>query len=63
MAMTISQKILAAHAGRDYVEAGELLSCKLDVVLGNDVTTPVAIAEFNKLELEQVFDKKRIVLV
>ncbi len=63
MGMTISQKILAAHAGRDQVEDGELLNCKLDVVLGNDVTAPVAIAEFNKLGLEQVYEQDRIVLV
>lgn len=61
--MTITQKILAAHAGRDHVEAGELLSCKLDVVLGNDVTAPVAISEFKRLELDEVFDKDKVVLV
>ena len=48
---------------RDFVEAGELLNCKLDVILGNDVTAPVAIAEFNKLGLNQVFDQDSIVLV
>ncbi|MEA4924715.1 MAG: 3-isopropylmalate dehydratase large subunit [Syntrophomonadaceae bacterium] len=63
MGMTISQKILAAHAGREQVEAGELLNCKLDVILGNDVTAPVAIAEFNKLELTEVFEPGSIVLV
>lgn len=63
MGMTISQKILAAHAGRDFVEAGELLNCKLDVILGNDVTAPVAIAEFNKLGLSKVFEQDSIVLV
>lgn len=63
MGMTISQKILAAHAGRDYVEPGELLNCKLDVVLGNDVTAPVAISEFNRLNLDKVFDREKIVLV
>jgi len=63
MGMTISQKILAAHAGKDYVEPGELLSCQLDVVLGNDVTAPVAISEFNRLKLDKVFDKDKIVLV
>ncbi|HNX92883.1 MAG TPA: 3-isopropylmalate dehydratase large subunit, partial [Syntrophomonas sp.] len=63
MGMTISQKILAAHAGREYVEAGELLNCKLDLVLGNDVTAPVAISEFNKLGLKEVFDQDRVVLV
>lgn len=63
MGMTISQKILAAHAGREYVEAGELINCKLDLVLGNDVTAPVAIAEFDKLGLKEVFDQERVVLV
>lgn len=63
MGMTISQKILAAHAGKDHVEAGELLNCQLDVILGNDVTAPVAIAEFNKLGLKHVFEQDSIVLV
>jgi 3-isopropylmalate/(R)-2-methylmalate dehydratase large subunit len=63
MGMTISQKILAAHAGRDFVEPGELLNCKLDIVLGNDVTAPVAISEFKRLELDKVFDRDKIVLV
>lgn len=63
MGMTISQKILAAHAGREHLEAGELINCKLDLVLGNDVTAPVAISEFNKLGLKKVFDQGRIVLV
>jgi 3-isopropylmalate/(R)-2-methylmalate dehydratase large subunit len=63
MGMTISQKILAAHAGKDHVEAGELLNCQLDVILGNDVTAPVAIAEFNKLGLKKVFKQDSIVLV
>ncbi|HWQ76799.1 MAG TPA: 3-isopropylmalate dehydratase large subunit [Syntrophomonas sp.] len=63
MGMTISQKILAAHAGRDHIEPGELINCGLDLVLGNDVTAPVAIAEFSKLGLNQVFDQERVVLV
>lgn len=63
MGMTISQKILAAHAGRQEVEAGELINCKLDVVLGNDITTPVAITEFGRLGLERVHDPEMIVLV
>ncbi len=63
MGMTISQKILAKHAGRDFVEAGELINCKVDVVLGNDITSPVAIEEFNKLGLEAVFDQDKVVLV
>jgi 3-isopropylmalate/(R)-2-methylmalate dehydratase large subunit len=63
MGMTISQKILAAHANKDFVEAGELINCKLDVVLGNDITAPIAISEFHKLELNKVFDQNSIVLV
>jgi len=63
MGMTVSQKILAAHAGKEFVAPGELINCKLDVVLGNDVTAPVAIAEFEKLGMDQVFDQEKIVLV
>lgn len=63
MGMTVSQKILASHAGKEFVAPGELINCKLDVVLGNDVTAPVAIAEFEKLGIDQVFDQEKIVLV
>ncbi len=63
MGMTITEKILAAHAGKDRVEPGELINAKLDVVLGNDITAPVAINEFEKLGIDQVFDKERIMLV
>ena len=63
MGMTVSQKILAAHAGKEFVAPGELVNCRLDVVLGNDITAPVAIAEFQKLGLEKVFDRERVVLV
>lgn len=63
MGMTISQKILAVHAGRDHVEAGELVNCQLDVILGNDVTAPVAISEFDRLGYPQVIDREKIVLV
>lgn len=62
-AMTMTQKILAAHAGLDYVEAGQLITGNLDLVLGNDVTTPVAVKEFRKLELTKVFDKNKIAIV
>ena len=62
MAMTMSQKILAKHAGLDSVKAGDLIMAKLDLVLGNDVTSPVAIEQFEKIA-ETVFDKERIVLV
>ena len=62
-AMTMTQKILAAHAGLDYVTEGQLITCNLDLVLGNDVTTPVAINEFNRLGLTKVFDKNKIAIV
>ena len=48
MGMTMTQKILAAHANLDHVEAGQLIEAKLDMVLGNDITSPVAIKEFEK---------------
>ena len=61
--MTMTQKILAAHAGLDKVEAGQLIKCKLDMVLGNDVTTPVAINEFEKAGFTSVFDNTKISMV
>ncbi|MGN0808030.1 MAG: 3-isopropylmalate dehydratase large subunit [Candidatus Coproplasma sp.] len=61
--MTASQKILAAHAGLDHVEAGQLISAKLDLVLANDITGPVAIKEFKKTGAEKVADNKSIALV
>ena len=63
MAMTQSQKILAAHAGLDSVQAGQLIQAKLDLVLGNDVTTPVAVNEFRRAGLGEVFDKRKVALV
>lgn len=63
MAMTITEKIIAAHAGREAVEPGELVNVKVDVALGNDITAPVAIREFEKLDVETVWDKNRVVLV
>ena len=63
MAMTMTQKILAAHAGRDAVEAGELIEARLDLVLGNDVTTPPAIKVFEAAGLKAVFEPERIALV
>lgn len=63
MGMTMTQKILAAHAGLESVEAGQLIEAKLDMVLGNDVTSPVAINEMNKFGKDSVFDKTRISLV
>ena len=63
MGMTMTQKILAAHAGLDSVVAGQLISAKLDIVLGNDITTPVAVNEFKKAGFDSVFDKDRIAIV
>ena len=63
MGMTMTQKILASHAGLDSVKAGQLISAKLDIVLGNDITTPVAVNEFNKAGFDKVFDKDKIAIV
>lgn len=63
MAMTMTQKILAAHAGLEKVEAGELILVSLDRVLGNDITSPVAIREFNKLGFTDVYDKEKVTMV
>ncbi|MBQ5824690.1 MAG: 3-isopropylmalate dehydratase large subunit [Clostridia bacterium] len=63
MAMTMTQKILAAHAGLEKVEAGELILVNLDRVLGNDITSPVAIREFDKLGFDNVYDKDRVTMV
>ncbi|MGN0768909.1 MAG: 3-isopropylmalate dehydratase large subunit [Christensenellales bacterium] len=63
MGMTMTQKILASHASLASVEAGQLISAKLDVVLGNDITTPVAVKEFVKAGFDEVFDKDRIAIV
>ena len=63
MGMTMTQKILAAHAGLPSVKAGDLIEAKLDLVLGNDVTTPVAVDVFDKAGFTRVFDKDRIAIV
>lgn len=63
MSMTMTQKILAAHAGLEEVTAGQLINAKLDMVLGNDITTPVAVNEFKKNGFTRVFDKNRIAIV
>ena len=63
MGMTMTQKILAAHAGLPSVKAGDLIEAKLDLVLGNDVTTPVAIDVFEKAGFTRVFDKDKIAIV
>lgn len=63
MGMTMTQKILAAHAGLERVRAGELILANLDLVLGNDITSPVAIKEFAKLGKDKVFDREKITMV
>ncbi len=63
MGMTMTQKILAAHAGLDSVKPGDLIEAKLDLVLGNDVTTPVAVDVFEKAGFDHVFDKDKIAIV
>ncbi len=63
MGMTMTQKILAAHAGLDEVKAGQLIEADLDLVLGNDITSPVAIHEVEKMTKQTVFDKDKIALV
>ena len=63
MGMTITQKILAHHAGQREVEPGQIISCKVDIVLGNDITAPIAIEEFKKAGAKRVFDRERVVLV
>ena len=63
MGMTMTQKILAAHAGLESVVAGQLIEADLDLVLGNDITSPVAIHEMEKMKVEGVFDKDKIALL
>ena len=63
MGMTMTQKILAAHAGLDHVTAGQLINARLDMVLANDITGPVSINEFDKAGFDSVFDRSRVSLV
>ncbi|WP_235612850.1 aconitase family protein, partial [Moorella sp. Hama-1] len=63
MGMTITEKILAAHAGLEAVEPGQLINARVDLSLGNDITAPLAIQEFKKLGVQKVFDPERVVLV
>ncbi len=63
MGMTMTQKILAHHAGLENVKAGDLIEAKLDIVLGNDVTTPVAVKVFDKAGFTSVFDNEKIAIV
>jgi 3-isopropylmalate/(R)-2-methylmalate dehydratase large subunit len=60
---TIAQKILASHCGRKYLNVGELVNAKVDLVLGNDITMPLAIEEFQKIGVNEVFDKDKVVIV
>ncbi|MBQ3220438.1 MAG: 3-isopropylmalate dehydratase large subunit [Clostridia bacterium] len=63
MSMTMTQKILAAHAGLDKVEAGQLILVSVDRVLGNDITSPVAIREFERIGAKEVYDKEKVTMV
>jgi len=63
MGMTITEKILADHAGRDSVKPGELIQCRVDIALANDITAPISIKEFRRVGAKKVFDKERVVLV
>jgi len=63
MGMTMTQKILAAHAGLNEVKAGQFIEIDLDLVLGNDITTPVAIKEFEKMGAKNIYDKDKVVVV
>ena len=62
-AQTMTEKILAAHAGKETVEPGELITARVDLALGNDTTAPVAIKEFEKIGVDRVFDPNAIALV
>jgi 3-isopropylmalate/(R)-2-methylmalate dehydratase large subunit len=63
MGMTMTQKILAAHSGKDFVKPGDFVDANLDMVLGNDITAPVAIKEFEKMGAKEVFHKDKLALV
>ena len=62
MGMTMTQKILAAHAGIEEVHPGQMIKARLDLVLGNDITAPVAIEEFNRIGANRVFDKSKVAI-
>ncbi|HQG41413.1 MAG TPA: aconitase family protein, partial [Spirochaetota bacterium] len=63
MGMTITEKILAAHAGKEFVEPGELIEARVDLLLGNDITAPIAIKEFEELGINTVFNNEKIALI
>ena len=61
--MTLAEKILAAHSGKDKVSPGELINVKVDVVMANEASGPIAIREFQRLGVDKVFDPKKIILL
>ncbi|MBU1125111.1 MAG: 3-isopropylmalate dehydratase large subunit, partial [Candidatus Omnitrophica bacterium] len=63
MPYTLAEKILIAHSGKKDIHPGEFIEAKVDIALGNDITAPLAIAEFKKAGFKKVFDKNKIVLV
>lgn len=63
MGMTMVEKIIAAHTEHETVKPGQIVNARVDMILGNDVTTPVAIKEFEKIGVDMVFDKDRIAIV
>ena len=63
MGMTLTEKILAAHAGREEVSPGEIVNCRVDLVLANDITAPLAIEAFREVGAKRVFDREKVVLV
>ena len=63
MSMTITEKILAAHAEKERVEPGDLIEASVDLVLGNDITAPIAIKEFRELGIDRVFDNEKVALI
>jgi len=63
MGMTITEKILASHAGLEKVEAGDLVNVKIDIALGNDITLPLAIEELERIGIDRVYDREKIVII
>ena len=63
MGMTLTEKILAAHAGKEYVEPGEIIEAKLDLCLANDITAPLSLEEFDRVGAKKVFDPEKVVFV
>ena len=61
--MTLTEKILAAHTDKEKVSPGEFINVRLDMILANDVTAPIAIREFRRIGVDKVFDPKKIVMV